>query len=883
MWYELYSAQGKSAVDRAKLIPDSEITIDDSKITIDAAICNEAIIISNIFDLSEMDAVELVLSGEGQKMHFDCLNRGLIAVVCYYDVHRLLSVLLNCILGWDRECLQEPLRNFIEENFVQRPIFKHLLQLQSSFNVTNEFHMLMQPNINGLGGTKHQQLLRNVIDEIRETTAECLYALCLWGADQAREFLSDIYPILKGVPLAEKFSAHHLSAWIALIKLTSYQVLSQIEMAIWTFFIANAASLVLSDMVKEIRDETAWSDQSVCGTVQLACAIALRVMAVSPADHLSISVDVDIDRIVDRAIRNMAMQFIRHGIIERLCLTHVCVVDFLLKQLIAHFPAKLMEIERNAEDELCWIDDMVEKEQQVNPSLHYENLLRCISDLYYLHDDPKSSTNLKDCIRELSLAYSSSGSMELCRFMERARQSNHVVHAVAYLDMLRAVCRTQATASFIFDVFARLSNTTDNSAGWDHVMAALRSYERLFRDQRPSSLQFGHLLTVPQQAQAVIPPRELAGLVAWINLARTVAELPVIQDDEAAELFLEERQWAVVDASIGVISSPVPLLLKGALLRLLGALAKKDVSALRIWNSLNVHQICSFAENGALLGLQQELDERECTAKQYDTSIGFVHLMKALLSHSTIPEFAAPYLQYLTKSIVSQLSSRSYSDVSQMWELAEVSLTALLNLINQSHTDAHAVVRREPHISLLVQILNDTPLFRVVCGILLEDCDSYQDPCTGGNRPSEKAVLSAIRLLSSSCGFASFCSTYGSSCYRFRCYPCISTVVTAKPTSTYWSQCLGSYIPIFGASHSLPAALLLRELCSVRPSLQNKMVDLLRSRRLVNSNVRAVRSVLNSAYLRYSVADIIERDINDSDVGRMRGETARVVLEILSG
>ncbi|EPB67452.1 hypothetical protein ANCCEY_13451, partial [Ancylostoma ceylanicum] len=533
--------QGKSPVERAKLKANAEIPIDGVKVTVDQSVCDETIIISDIFNLNEMDALELVLSGESQKIHFDCLNRGLIAVVCYYDVHRLLAVLLRTMLQWDKESMHESLRGFIEQNFVQRTMFQHLLQLQASFNVTSEFHMLSQPHVNGLGGPRHQNLLRNVIEEIRENGAEALYSLCEWGAEHANEFLTDIFPILKGVPLAEKFASHHLSAWICLVKLTSSNVLSQ----------TTTAASVLSNLVKEIRNETVWSDQSVCGTVQLACAIALRALAVSPADHLNITnVEVDVDKVVDRAIKNLAMVFIRHGVIRcdsfKMCCTHVRVVDMMLKQLIALFPAKLMEIERNSEDELVWVDEMAEKGQQATPALHYENLLRCISDLYQIVDDPKASVALKECITELSMAYSSSGS-----------------------------------------------------------------------------------------------------------------------DDDAAEVFLEERQWAVLDAALGVVSAPVPLPLKGALLRLVAALAKREASALRIWNSLNAHGLCTFAENGTLQGLQRELDERECAEEMFDTSLGFVHLLRSLLSHShiTIPEFAAPYLQYLTKSIVSQMASRSYKDI----------------------------------------------------------------------------------------------------------------------------------------------------------------------------------------------------------------------------
>ncbi|PIO70685.1 hypothetical protein TELCIR_07458 [Teladorsagia circumcincta] len=517
--------QGKSSIERVKLKADAEISIDGVKVPLDQALCDETIIISDIFNLNEMDALELVLS------------------------------------GW-------PFGNILDFGFQVRTA-----RTSSQFQRGNR--------------------VSYVVAAARER----------FGRSQTPD-------------------------------------------------IANTAAAVLSNFVKEIRNETVWSDQSVCGTAQLACAIALRSLAVSPADHLNITnVEVDVDKVVDRAVRNMAMLFIRHGVIGsdyfKQCCTHVRVVDALLKQLIALFPAKLMEIERNSEDELTWVDEMSEKGQQATPALHYENLLRCITDLYQIVDDPKASESVKSYIVELSIAFSSSGSMELCRFIERARLPHHVVHAVAYLDLLCAICRTRQVAAFIFDVFARVPAHDEGYVGWDHVMSALRSYERLFRERPGGTSMFGHSLS-QQQPKAVIPPRELIGMITWINLSRIVIGL----DEEAAEVFLEERQWAVLDAALGVVSAPVPLSLKGALLRLIAALAKREASAnrfefcvvyeniqlycgsLRIWTALNAHQLCTFAENGTLLGLQKELEERECTEEMFDASLGLVNVLRSLLSHT---------------------------------------------------------------------------------------------------------------------------------------------------------------------------------------------------------------------------------------------------------
>lgn len=57
------SSQAKNAADRAKLKAGTEVTIADTKIVLSEEIANEATIVSDIFNLNEMDALDLILIG----------------------------------------------------------------------------------------------------------------------------------------------------------------------------------------------------------------------------------------------------------------------------------------------------------------------------------------------------------------------------------------------------------------------------------------------------------------------------------------------------------------------------------------------------------------------------------------------------------------------------------------------------------------------------------------------------------------------------------------------------------------------------------------------------------------------------------------------------
>ena len=67
-----------------------------------------------------------LIPGESERLHYD-LNRGLLAVACYYDAHRMLAEILRRILSWDREATTRTMRRFVKENFVNREVFRHLL------------------------------------------------------------------------------------------------------------------------------------------------------------------------------------------------------------------------------------------------------------------------------------------------------------------------------------------------------------------------------------------------------------------------------------------------------------------------------------------------------------------------------------------------------------------------------------------------------------------------------------------------------------------------------------------------------------------------------------------------------------------------------------
>ncbi|EGT36067.1 CBN-NPP-3 protein [Caenorhabditis brenneri] len=925
----------KTVIDREKIKANGTVDIGGVELSMDQQICSEAIIISDCFQLNEIDAVDLVLSGEAQKIHFEGLNRGLIAVVCYYDAHRLLIAVMRHMLKWDREDVPTRITTFLEETYLTEKMIKNLFQKLTALTVQNEFARLQNPEINGLGSSKHQKLLRNAIEEIRSEIIGSISLICEFPGSAGVAISNFLFGIVKAVP-PERLNATNMTAWVSLVKLTSSEVLSQVQ----------DAQNVLTNMITHIRNETDWSDQAMCGTLQLACAVSLKSIASSPSDHLGIeNIKVDVERVIDRAIRNLALQYLRRAIIqsENFRYAHqFIIIDELLKQLVAYFPAKLLETERNSTDELFALDDQQKqvaastskpdpRNQTVNITdkitaqitttdstgnyetamSHYENFLRCFVDLYemqvtdFVHRKNAKTTRereLQEQIEESSMSFSTERSIELCRLLERSRLPNHhVVHTVAYLELCAAVCKNQLTAGLLYDVFSKEHGGPD-SYGWDSLSSALKGYDRLFREQKSqSNSRFNQSqsmnmsasfhqqnqpslnLTLRPGDKICIRSQELSGLVAWLHMATKVATF----NENAAMRFSDDPSWTMSSAVASLATSPVPLSLKAALLDLLTSLARLKGTAPRIWQVIHTNRLCYHADGGTLMGMQQELEQRECIEKDYSVSLAFVKLMTTLLMHRSIPEYATPFIQYVTRSILGHFANRSYNSVIQMWELAEWSLRATNALLEFGIVEPRAVAQNDVHICILTQCLNDSPMFRAITRVVMEDCQAHNDPYTSRQAPSSDAALIALRILSRAiilhpalraCARVSSGDIMVASITSLVFSPITSaTACTLLDLIFHYIHMTDDY-PV----HSLYAARILRDVMATRGAVEAKMLEILRSRNSAPSHVRAVRTAICATSIQYTIDDSLSKEEDTDNPNFARGETARLLLETLS-
>ncbi|VBB30425.1 unnamed protein product [Acanthocheilonema viteae] len=868
----------KNSLHRSVLNKNGEVVELDSGevVKIDDGLRNEAIIISDLFNCDEFDALELVITGEVQIQHFPFLTRGLCAVVCYYDAHRFISAAVKALAEFRvDEKVPKPreLFEYLNQLLSDTVFIRRLIEVLQIVNVQSELQSLHHPHVNGLGGPKHQEILRELIEETLENCAQTFHFICSsWQLESAPPFLNDLFAPLKDLQPNTPFRNTHLSLWTAALILISPHNLQNMR----------CARDLLMGFHKEVILED-WQDSCLQASLQFAIVVSYNWLSVHQlVQEVLGDFAIKEDDLLEKAVDGLAFQFIRKCVIAmpkfKENFMAFATVDTLIKNFIAHLSNQVVLLQRSSEIELQYVEEMLERGQLYRPRLHFENFIRCIADLY--DGDSKY-------LEQLSAQFCSSESEELVKFLRNCRQLISPVLQVAFLDMLKNICKCQESAYFIFGLLSPChTKFAQNTLSWDHFWKAMHDYLGLFKRKKSQTSNIMHAAPPGQHDNfQQIPQSELAGLVAWVQLVEIIAK----NDQTARCHFADNSSWSCIETAVSLVTSPIPLVLKGALFRFLASIAIDERGALKIWAMLISLSVLNKTSSGKLVGIQDELETRECTFKCYDSSIGFLYLMKTLFLHAKNIDkrYLMQYLQFIVKSIICQFADRSYENVAQMWHLCSAACDSLYNFLHRYAITAEAILNADPQIVVLTQILNDSPVFRSLGAVLCDGAERLQD-FSPRSMDREVAVLSVLRLLDVSV------SLHAPLIDAVRATN--SSIIIASLDSLFLSSVQGNvtttYITVIASyltqSELIPrqayhVVSILRELCCCQPSIQSRLVQALSplSLELIESFAR-LTSVKTTVIEAFALDSPVYHGIDELSVARIRGETARLFIEMCS-
>ncbi|KAL5475599.1 hypothetical protein EMCRGX_G025430 [Ephydatia muelleri] len=723
---------------------------------------DEALILSDILDLNEMSAAELLLAGEQQLPRFPGLTRGLVAVLLYHDGRRnLVSSLRSLIqaregVSWTLELsptVASLVMSFTDQLFEDNLVAK-ILNLLSSISVDRELDKLDRGR--AIGKTWHRQQLVSMIEEQRLCLAECLF---YWACQNPfpKDAIMAIIEYLKGIKKPdEKKPLDPVTLALFFSLVASFSVGSDVAaeaMGNEHYPLVKDHTL-LPTVHNELQKDSEWGCPQMLAALKFAWGVLLRECTfTAESDGLS-QLEED-EAFVDQALLGGALPFLQVCVVGSKSFYseeyYVRRTHWLVTSFISNMSQKVREL-RSQADEIAreTLVRMSEGEAPLmNERRDFEDLMRLVGDMY--SSDPHQLNLLSEFWNHPDSQYrrlqrAPQRQVSLFKFITICSSLLPAPLFASFMHMLCGLSNSPETAHHCFN-FLKANSPSLGGGGpsaaisLDHFFWSLQTYYLGLRKDGG----------VRQTATGcAISPLELEGLRAVLKLIRTMAT----QSEGARVVMYENQTWLPVASLFGLLGCAIPRILKADILLTLAAFAISPEIAGSMWLTVEISQILNTVPSSLALhggpsskqegSIQVELEEIESKAEEYPLTRAFLTLIEKLVSvpipgnlgtGHRVPGFQ-PYLEFLRDSVFLKFDTRAYSDPNEKWQVATLVLEIFYKLL-ASHviSDEDFVVRTYPFstpgvppgvlpgapgYTLFVHMMTQSPLLKKLLAILDE-------------------------------------------------------------------------------------------------------------------------------------------------------------------
>uniref|UniRef100_A0A8C4MDG6 Nucleoporin 205 n=1 Tax=Equus asinus asinus TaxID=83772 RepID=A0A8C4MDG6_EQUAS len=761
----------------------------------------EAFILSDLFDIGELAAVELLLAGEHQQPHFPGLTRGLVAVLLYWDGKRCIANSLKALIQsrrgktWTLELSPELVSmttRFTDELMEQGLTYK-VLTLVSQIDVNNEFEKLQRER--GLGSEKHRKEVSDLIKECRQSLAESLFAWACQsplGKDDTLLLIGHLERVT--VEANGSLDSVNLALLMALLYCfdTSFieqsteerdDMIHQLPLLTEKQYIATIHS--------RLQDSQPWKLPGLQAIVRLAWALALRGISQLP-DVTALAEFTEADEaMAELAIADNVFLFLTESVVvsenfyqEEFYIRriHNLITDFL-----ALMPMKVKQLRNRADEDARMIHMSMQMGNEPPISLRrdLEHLMLLIGELYkknpfnlelaleyWCPSEPLQTSTILGSYLGVAHQRPPQRQVVLSKFVRQMGDLLPPTIYIPYLKMLQGLASGPQCAHYCFSLLkVNGSSHVENIQGaggspvsWEHFFHSLMLYHEHLRKDLPSadSVQYRHL---PSRG---ITQKEQDGLIAFLQLTSTI----ITWSENARLALCEHPQWTPVVVILGLLQCSIPPVLKAELLKTLAAFGKSPEIAASLWQSLEYTQILQTVRvpsQRQAIGIEVELNEIESRCEEYPLTRAFCQLISTLVESSFPSNLGAglrppgfdPYLQFLRDSVFLRFRTRAYRRAAEKWEVAEVVLEVFYKLLRdyepqlEDFVDQFVELQGEeiiaykpPGFSLMYHLLNESPMLELALSLLEEgvkQLDTYAP--FPGKKHLEKAVQHCLALL----------------------------------------------------------------------------------------------------------------------------------------
>ncbi|KAK3769775.1 hypothetical protein RRG08_046880 [Elysia crispata] len=757
----------------------------------------EALILSDLFDLNELAAVELLMAGELQLPNYPGLTRGLVAVLLFYDGQRSLVTALRALtqsragrtwtVGVSSE-MQSLISSFVDE-LLGEGIVGTVIDVIQSMDLIKEIDKLQKEK--ALGPAKHRKQVTDLYIEIRQTLGDIIFCLACQKPLNKQDTMRLMAHLRQDSVLNkdETLDSVSLSLLVALWYCFDVSLLqSEDSEDVTSYLPVFADGSYVKDIHAELTSSLAWTNLGLKAAAQFAWGVLLRQLSHFnvAAGGLNGSSDCfeDDERLIDLALEAKLFSFLSLSVVS--C-SNFHSEEFFLRRLhglitdfIHQFPLKTKEL-KNRGDEMSRLI-LAHQAEGLEPPPHrgdQHDFLTVIGDLYY-KDPLKLELALEywsppETAMSVAETHSNTGSdpkqISLFKFV---RVSGDLLAAplfLPYIHMLKGLATGPHCAYHCFSLL-RVNGGQASPVSWDHIFSSMNQY---FTSLRQEAYGAGDALGSSMYRTSTgrsMTPQEFEAMCACLKLTRHIAE----QSETCRSAFCENQQWSVVMVLFGLLSCTVPFTMKGEILRTLASIAQTPVFAATIWQTLESSQIlptipASHGKNQPQPNsIKVELEEVESRNEEFPLTRGFLQLMSALtqfpvplgLGAGTRAPGFDPYLDFVLNSVLLKYNTRAYKDRAEKWQVVSACLEILVKLLVDYQLNSEDLrvdpsevqgvggvsASSHPGFAILRLMLSDSQLFKTVQQILEEAVHQFEHFTSfPGEDHMEQASLLCLRLL----------------------------------------------------------------------------------------------------------------------------------------
>ncbi|XP_066580685.1 nuclear pore complex protein Nup205 [Amia ocellicauda] len=762
---------------------------------------NEAFILSDLFNIGELAALELLLAGEHQQPYFPGLTRGLVAVLLYWDGKRCIANSLRSLIQsrhgktFTLELSSElvSITTRFTDDLMNQGMTNKILNLVSEISVTKEYEKLQKER--GLGNEKHRKEVSDMIKECRQSLAECLFAWTCQSPLSKDDTLALIGYLENVTTEADgSLDSVNLALVMALLYCLDISFLEQgtedREDLIQALPLTER--LYVAAIHNRLLDSPPWKLPGLQAVVRLSWALALRALSQLPQGTALVEFTEGDETLADLAITDHAFLFITEAMLGsegfRQEEFYTRRVHSLLTDFLALMPMKVKQLKNRADEDARLVHINLQMGSELPAALRkdLEHLMILIGE-FYGKDPFNLELALEYWCPSESIHHSSTltGSylgvphqrpphkqVVLSKFVRQMGELLPSTLYIPYLRMLKGLANGPQCAHYCFSLLKvngaphveNIQAAAGSPVSWEHFFHSLMLYHENLRRDLPSAdtSQYRHL---PMRG---ITQRELDGLTTLLQLTTTI----ITWSENARLALCEHPQWTPVVVMLGLLQCSIQPVLKAELLHCLAAFGKSPEIAASLWQSLEYTQILQTVKapgQRQALGIEVELNEIESRCEEYPLTRAFCHLISTLVESSFPTNLGAglrppgfePYLSFLRDVVFLPFPTRAYHRAAEKWEVAEAVLEVFHKLLRDYEPQPSDFVQevvelqgeqvpanKPPGYTLMFHLLNDSPMF-TLCLSLLEEGVKQLDTYAPfpGKKHLEGAVLHCLCLL----------------------------------------------------------------------------------------------------------------------------------------